>query len=159
MVQAIARATLLHLQIHPVLWPFTFDYSVHIYNHLPYNINNGLSPDDIFSCTVIGCKHLRQLHVFGCPAFVLDARHQDRKKTPKWRPHNCVCQFLGFSKERASAINLIGHFQTSHVSSQFHVVYHKKFETITADMMIDFKETWIDLFKESCDLYLDWSRA
>ena len=39
-------------------------------------------------------------------------------------------------------------------------MYNKKFEMVTTDMSIDLSETWIDLWKNSRDFYLDaWDTA
>ena len=37
---------------------------------------------------------------------------------------------------------------------QFHVVFDELFHTVTTEMEIKFKETWIDLFQDSRDYYL-----
>ena len=160
--QAMARAMLLHLRIHwpdefdPALWPFALDYAVHVYNNLPYDIKNGLSPQEIFSGVINGTNPLRRLRVFGSPCYVLDPRLQDGKKIPKWEPRARQGQFLGFSKEHSSTVALIRNIKTGHISPQFHVVYDEQFHTVTSDLKIDLTQTWIDLFKHSRDVYLDW---
>ena len=161
-VHAMARSMLLHLRIHwpdefdPSLWPYALDYAVYIYNHLPFDVRDGLSPEDVFSGVVSGCGPLRRLRVFGCPTYVLDPRLQDGKKIPKWQPRARVGMFLGFSQEHSSTVALILNTDSGHISPQFHVVFDERFQTVTSDMVVDLEETWLDLFLESRDVFLDW---
>ena len=37
---------------------------------------------------------------------------------------------------------------------QFHMVFNKMFHTVTTEMEINLKETWIDLFHDSQEYYL-----
>ena len=50
---------------------------------------------------------------------------------------------------------MVLNIQTGYLSSQFHVVYAKKFETVTTDMSINLSETWIDLWENSQDFCLN----
>ena len=161
-VQRMARAMMLHLRIHwpdefsADLWPFAFDYAVYIYNHFPPKGKSGApTPLEVFCGTKMGCRHLRRLKVFGCPAYVLDPRLQDGKKIPKWEPRSRKGQFLGFSKEHASNVGLLRNVRTGYISPQFHVVYDETFDTVASDGSIDLSEKWIDLFINSREVYLD----
>ena len=52
---------------------------------------------------------------------------------------------------------MILNIRTGYISPQFHVVYDEKFETVTTDMSVNLTETWIDLWKNSREVYLnDW---
>jgi hypothetical protein len=51
---------------------------------------------------------------------------------------------------------LIRNIETGYVSPQFHVVFDERFEKITTDMSLDLEETWVNLFKTSRDVFLDW---
>ena len=161
-VHAMARAMLLHIRIHwpdefdPALWTYALDYAVYIYNHLPFDVKSGLCPNEVFSGVVVGCKPLRRLRVFGCPAYVLDPRLQDGRRIPKWSPRSRSGQFLGFSPSHSSTIVLVRNLRTGYVSPQFHVVFDERFETVASEMMIDLEEHWIDLFRDSRDVFLDW---
>ena len=115
-----------------------------------------MSPEELFTGSVVGCKILQKLRVFGCPAYVLDPRLQDGKKIPKWQPRAREGQFLGFSNEHSSTVGLIRNLRTNHISPQFHVVYDEKFETVTSDMKVDLEEVWFDLFHNSRETYLEW---
>ena len=160
-VQAMARAMLLHVRIHwpdefdPSLWPFALDYAIRIYNALPRDVKDGLSPDEIFTGMHTGCEQLRRMRAFGCPAYVLDPRLQDGKKIPKWKPRSRQGQFLGFSSEHSSLVAWVRNLTTNRISPQFHVVFDERFQTVTSEMMIDLEETWIDLFKGSREYFLE----
>ena len=161
-VQRMARAMLLHTRIHwpdefsPDLWPFALDYAVYIYNHFPAKGKaNGVSPIEVFCGTKVGCRNLRRLRVFGCPSYVLDPRLQDGKKIPKWDARSRKGQFLGFSRQHASTVGLIRHCKTGYISPQYHIVYDETFDTVLSDASVDLSETWIDLFLNSRESYLE----
>ena len=161
-VQRMARAMLLHVRLHwpdefsADLWPFALDYAVYIYNHVPSKGKPGMpSPQELFCGSKIGCRPLRRLKVFGCPAYVLDPRLQDGKKIPKWEPRSRKGQFLGYSKEHASTVGLLRNIRTGHISPQFHVVYDETFSTVASENTLDLSEQWIDLFLNSREYYLE----
>jgi len=161
--QNMARAMLLHVRIHwpsefdPALWPFALDYAAWIYNHTPQSELADLTPEELFSSTRSKHSLLRRCRVFGCPAYVLDAKLQDGAKIPKWKNRGSCGMFLGFSHEHSSTVGLILNLRTGNISPQYHVVYDERFETVTTDMMVDLSETWIDLWKNSRDFYLpEW---
>ena len=63
--------------------------------------------------------------------------------------------FLGFSDVHSSAVGLILNIRTGYILPQYHVVYDKKFKTVASKRAIDLSETWINLWQNSCDFYLD----
>jgi hypothetical protein len=75
-------------------------------------------------------RDLLCLHVWGCPALVLDPKLQNNQKLPKRNRHACVGQFLGYSDEHSSLVANVQHLSTGHVSTQFHVVFDDLFETV-----------------------------
>jgi hypothetical protein len=161
-VQRMARCMLLHLKLHwpdefsADLWPFALDYAVHVYNHFPPRgkpINP--TPMEVFCGTKVSCKILRRLRVFGCPGYILDPRLQDGKNIPKWEPRSRKGQFLGFSKDHASSVGLMRHCKTGHISPQFHIVFDEAFDTVTSERTLDLSETWIELFLNSRDDFLE----
>ena len=87
-IMSIARTMMLHAAIHwpdiadTSLWTMAVDYAIYLYNHLP-DPETGLSPIDIFSKTRWEQKRLHHLHVWGCPAYVLDKTIADGKKEPR----------------------------------------------------------------------------
>jgi hypothetical protein len=84
----------------------------------------GLSPSDIFTRTQYALDKFHDLHVWGCPAYVLDKTIADGKKLPRWKPrssHSMV--YLGHAdKYYASSVPLILNLQTGSITPQFHVV-------------------------------------
>ena len=161
-VQRMARTMLLHVRLHwpdefsADLWPFALDYAAYIYNHVPTKGKPGMpSPMEVFCGTKVGCRPLRRLRVFGCPCYVLDPRLQDGKKIPKWEPRSRKGQFLGYSKEHATTIGMIRNIRTGHISPQFHVVFDEDFTTVTSESTLDLTETWIELFLNSREHFLD----
>jgi len=61
---------------------------------------------------------------------VLDPKLQDGSKIPKWNPHACLGQFLGFSQLHSSSVGLIWNLRTNHVLAQFKVVYDQLYSTV-----------------------------
>jgi hypothetical protein len=111
------------------LWPLAFDHSVYIYNNLPSQ--DGLSPQEKWSSTkFFNYDHLRRLHPWGCPAYVLDPKLQDGKKLPKWSPRSRQGKFVGISKEHASTVALVLNPSTKRISPQFHVLFDDFFSTV-----------------------------
>lgn len=92
-IMAIARTMMLHAAIHwpgvadATLWPLAVDHAVFLVNHVP-DPRTGLSPSDIFSKTRWEQKKLNNLHVWGCPVYVLDKMISDGKKIPRWTPRS-----------------------------------------------------------------------
>ena len=89
-ITSMARTMMLHQGIHwpemadPQLWPMAVKHAVHVYNHVPCE-DNGLSPYDIFTRTRSPTKRLHDLHVWGCPVYVLHGDLADGKKIPRWK--------------------------------------------------------------------------
>ena len=69
------------------LWPLAMEYAAYIYNHTP-KMESGVAPIDIFSRTTVPRQRLKDLHVWGCPTYILDPKLQDGKKIPRWKPRS-----------------------------------------------------------------------
>ena len=75
-VSDMARAMMLHASIRwkdgidSTLWPMATDYAAYIYNHMPDR--NGIAPADLFTGSQFPRHKLKDLHVWGCPVYVLD---------------------------------------------------------------------------------------
>ena len=111
------------------LWSFALDHAVYLWNHIPGS--DGLSPME--KRTGVKCQdfdHIRRLHPWGCPAYVLDPKLQDNKKIPKWNPRSRQGKFLGYSKEHATNVGLVLNLQTKRISPQFHVLFDDYFTTV-----------------------------
>ena len=77
------------------------------------------------------------LHVWGCPTYMLDPKLQDGKKIPQWKPRSHRGVFLGFGKKYASSVPLVLNPTTSHISPQFHVILNDLFLTVISKVESD----------------------
>jgi len=156
-IMSISRTMLLHAAIHwpqvsdPQLWPMAVQYAVFLWNHMP-NEFTGLSPSDIFTRTRWPTRKFHDLHVFGCPAYVLDKSLADGHKIPKWKPRSRRSIFMGLSPQHASTVPLVLNFDTGAITPQYHVVLDNWFATIATEVddLPDFtSDAWASLFGES----------
>ena len=115
--------------VSPILWPFTLKYANDILNNFRFD-KQGLSPTMKFAKTKVSKPYLRDIHTFGCPAFVLDGPLQSGNKTPKWQDRAITGLYLGRSPQHAGNVSLIFNLRTGHVSPQFHVVFDDDFTTV-----------------------------
>ena len=140
-VSEIARSMMLHSAmkwkdgIDSTYWPLAVQYATYIYNHFPNN--QGIAPADLFSGVQVPRHKLRDLHVWGCPVYVLDPTLQQGKKLPKWQPRSRQGIFLGFSRQHSSDVPLILNKTTGHISPQFHVVFDDNFTSVGSIGMSD----------------------
>ena len=133
-VSEIASSMMLHLSlrweqgIDSLLWPMAVDYATHVYNHLPGP--NGKCPADLFTGALITCHQLKNIHVWGCPVYVLDPTLQQGKKLPCWEP--CLHQgvLVGYSPVHSSDVPLVLNLQTGSISPQYHIVFDDLFSTV-----------------------------
>lgn len=163
-----ARAMLLNQavswpeQFNLELWPFAVMHAVHLWNNLPKR-DTKLAPIELFTREkFMNYNHLKQVHVWGCPVFVLDPKLQDGKKVPKWDPRTRRGLYLGQSPEHSSTVGLILNIRTGHVSPQFHVVHDDLFSTVPGGGLDGFlidgvipTEEWEQLFELGCDRVVD----
>jgi hypothetical protein len=90
-IMSISRAMMIHSAIHwpqvadSSLWPAAVAQAVFLWNHMP-DPHTGLSPSDIFTRSRYPIEKFHDLHVWGCPAYVLDKTIADGKKLPRWKP-------------------------------------------------------------------------
>jgi hypothetical protein len=148
-VTEMARAMLLHAtvrwkdQVSPTLWPMAVDYAVYLYNHLPND--KGIAPADVFTGSQSPRHKIRDLHVWGCPTYVLDPTLQQGQKLPRWQPRSRQGMFLGLSPKHSSDVPLILNLQTGSISPQFHVVFDDHFSSVPS---IGIEEDAPDFWKE-----------
>ena len=156
-IQSTARTMLVHLAIHwpdqadLSLWPMAIDHAVFLHNHLP-NPTTGLSPMDKFSRQRFPHSKYHDLHVFGCPCYVLDKKIADGKTLPKFKPRSERHVYLGFSPFHASSVPLVLNPRTGAITAQFNCVFDDWFATIATpvDDVPDFmSEHWQTLFGDS----------
>ena len=133
-VSEMARAMMLHSSIrwkHGIdssLWPMAIDYSTYIYNHTPNR--QGIAPADLFTGSTVPRHKLKDIHVFGCPVYVLHPTLQQGKKLPRWQPRSRRGVFVGFSPKHSSDVPLVLNLQTGSISPQYHVVFDDTFSTV-----------------------------
>ncbi len=148
---------MLHSAIHwpdvadPILWPLAFKHAVFLVNHMP-DPRTGLSPHDVFTKTRWEQKKLMDVHVWGCPVYVLDKMISDGKKLPRWTPGSTRTVNLGFSNKHANSVPLVLNPQTGYITPQFHIVFNDWFATVpaSADDLPNFNnECWQRMFQDS----------
>ena len=139
-ISEIARCLLLHASTHwkngidSSLWPMAVDYATYLHNHIPNQ--HGIAPVDLFFGSQVPKHKLRDLHVWGCPVYVLDPTLQQGKKLPRWEPRSRRGLFVGFSPHHSSNVPLILNLSTGSISPQFHVVFDDQFSSVES-MVID----------------------
>ena len=125
---SIARTMMIHSGIHwadvadPTLWPMAVKYACYLFNHVPSH-TTGLSPADVFTKTRWPQKRFLDLHVWGCPIYVLEKSLQNGQKIPKWKPRSNRSIHMGISHEHASTVPLALNTSTGAITPQFHVVF------------------------------------
>jgi len=161
-IMSISRAMLIHAAIHwpdmadTKLWPMAVQQACFIWNKMP-SISTGLSPSDIFTRTRWPQSKFHDLHVWGCPVYVLDKKISDGNKIPKWKPRSHRCVNLGRAPSYASSIPLCLNTGTGSITPQFHVVFDDWFSTVASDpaQLPDFNsDEWNKLFGDSAFQYL-----
>lgn len=154
-VSELVRSLILHASIHwPTgidgsLWPMAVDYATHLYKTLPNH--HGICPADLFTGTTVPRHKLRDMHVWGCPVYVLDPTLQQGKKLPWWQPRSRRGLFLGYSRHHSSDVPLILNIQTGSISPQIHVVFDDSFSTVMSIASNEQPpEFWTDPNLENC---------
>ena len=56
--------------------------------------------------------------------------------------------------EHSSKVCPVQNLRTGQITPQFHMPFNKLFHAVTTEMETDLEETWIDLFQDSRDYYL-----
>ena len=155
-IMSIARTMLIHAAIHwpdmadSALWPMAVQHAVFLCNHVP-NETTGMSAHDLFTKTRWQQSKFHDLHVFGCPVYVLEKHIADGMKIPRWKPRSHRAVNMGLSAKHASTVPLVLNPETGAITPQFHVVFDDWFATIatSADNLPDFNsDEWAKLFGE-----------
>ena len=116
----------------------------------------GLSPTDIFTKSRWKLSQFLDMHIFGCPTYVLDSRIADGRKIPKWTPRSTRCMYVGKSPTHASTVPLVLNPETVTILPRFHVVFDDWFQTVSSDIenLPDFNDpAWKRLFGDSVYQY------
>ena len=153
-VLSIARAMLHHQAIHwpdvanVELWPLAVLHAVHILNRIPRE-DTGRSPLELFSRKTWPSSKFHDLHVWGCPVYVLNSTLSDGHKLPRWKPRSDRRIYVGNSMAHGHAVPLVLNLDTGKISAQFHVVFDDWFHTVDNSTMdkIDFDHPdWYSTF-------------
>jgi hypothetical protein len=96
-------------------------YAAHINNQMPKL--NGVCTTDFFSGSTVPRHRLLDLHVWGCPVYVLDPKLQQGQKLPRWQPRYRKGICMGLSTQHASEVPLVLNCKTGSITTQFHVVF------------------------------------
>ncbi|KAI2509164.1 hypothetical protein MHU86_5283 [Fragilaria crotonensis] len=149
-VSNMARALILHASAHwkdgidSSLWPMAVTYATYLYNHLPNA--HGLCPADIFTGSTVPRHRLKDIHVWGCPVYVLDPHLQAGQKLPRWQPRSRRGVFMGFSHLHSSEVPLVLNLDTGSITPQYHVVFDDQFSTVSSvERENDPPDNWADL--------------
>ena len=143
-----ACSQLLHAQLRwpeqtpSDLWPMAMQHSEHLLNIIPSASLDGFSAEERFCKSMKSTDQLQELHVRGCPAYVLEPTLQDGRKLPKWQPRSRRGQFVGWSPLHSLKVALICNLVTGRISPQFHVVLDDWFETVHCDSDLDAPSEW-----------------
>ena len=162
-IMSIARTMMLHAAIHwpemadPSLWPMAVAHATFLCNHVP-SATHGISPHDLFTRTRWEQRKFHDLHVWGCPVYVLDKSMGDGKKLPRWQPRSNRCILMGLSTRHATTVPLVLNPSTGYITPQYHVVFDDWFTTIATSVedKPDFSsDDWNKLFGESRYQYIE----
>ena len=161
-IMSISRAMMIHASLHwpdmadSCLWPMAVQHAVFLWNHVP-DPTTGLSPSDLFTKTRWNQSKFHDLHVWGCPTYVLDKKISDGHKIPRWKPRSTRCVYLGCAPSYASSVPLVLNPSTGSITPQFHVVFDDSFHTVDSDpsKFPDFNsDEWLKMFGESTYQYV-----
>ena len=71
--------------------------------------------------------HLKDLHLWGYPVFLLDTKLQQGQNLPMWEARSKKGVFMGFGRVYASDVPLVLNLHTGSITPQFHVVFDDLF--------------------------------
>ena len=156
-VMAMARTMMLHSALHwpevadAALWPLAVSQACFIINHVPNEVT-GLAPCDIVTKMRWEQRKLHDIHVWGCPVYVLDKHIGNGKKIPRLSPRSTRYMYMGMSQKHATTVPMVLNLQTGTITPQYHVIFDDWFATVAtyATKAIDFTTpTWSTLFGDS----------
>jgi hypothetical protein len=157
-IMSVARTMMLHATIHwpdvadTALWPMAVAHAVFLHSHVP-NSSTGLAPSDVFTKSRWEQRKFHHdVHVWGCPVYVLDSKISGGMKLPRWTPRSVRCINVGLSMNHASAVPLVLNPASGYITAQFHIVFDDWFATIATDVgaFANFmSDEWYRMFGDS----------
>ena len=155
-ISNMARAILLHASAHwkhgidSTMWPMAVQYYTYAYYILPRS--NNISPSDLYFGSTIPRYKLRNMHVWGCPVYVLNPTLQAGNKIPRWEPLSKLDVFCGLSTIHSSEVPQVLNLTTGSKTTQFHVVFDNMFSTVpSVESEDDPPSHWNDLCLEQTE--------
>jgi hypothetical protein len=153
-ISSMARTMMIHAAIHwpsiadTCLWPMAVKQAEYIHNRFP-TLETGLSPYKLLTQTKFERLKLMDLHVWGCPTYILDPKIQDGKSLPRWQVRSRRAQYMGSSSVHASTVPNVLNLTTHRITAQYHCVFDDWFATVdmNPDEIPDFEsDMWTYLF-------------
>ena len=96
---------------------------------------------------------LKDIHVWGCPIYILDPQLQGGQKLPRWEPRSRRGVFMGFSHQHSSEVPLVLNLATGSITPQYHVVFDDLFSTVSSvERENEPPDNWDDLCLENTTL-------
>jgi hypothetical protein len=154
-IMAISRTMLMHGATHwpdvieSSLWPMAVSHAIFIWNRMP-DPTNGLSPIDVFTRSRYEHRRFHDLHVWGCPMYVLDKRLSDGTSIPRWKPRSQRMAYMGTSPRHAANSPMALNPESGAIRQQWNVVFDDWYATVTSTSLPDFNSpAWAELFGDS----------
>ena len=92
---------------------------------------------------------LQDLHVWGCPTYVLDPTISNGHKLPRWQPRSSQTMYVGVSPQHTSVAAHVLNLDMGKITTQYHVMFDDWFQTVHAngDDLPDFDhDDWYKTF-------------
>ena len=156
-IMSIAWTMMLHAAIHwsemadLSMLPMAVQHAVFLQHHVP-SPSTGLCPHYLFFKTRWSQSKFLDLHVWGCPVYLLDKTLSDGKKLRRLTPRSHHEVIMGLSPKHSSTVPLVLNPGTGAITPQYHVVFDDEFTTIgtNEDSMPDLNsDLWAKLFGDS----------
>lgn len=136
-VMSIARAMMHHSALHwpdvanVELWPLAVLHAVYILNRIPRE-GASMCPLELFTRRTWPKSKFHDLHVWGSPIYTLDETLGGGMKLPRWKPRSERGLYVGNSSKHSSGVPLVLNLTTGKITSQYHVIYDDRFQTVSA---------------------------
>ena len=159
---SIAWMMMLHAAIHwtemadSFLWAMAVQHTTYLHNNIP-NPTTGLSPNDLFTQMRFDADKVHDLHVWGCPVYVLDKKISEGNKLPRWTPCSHRGVYMETSPLHSSSVPLVLNPSSGAITPQFHLVFNDWFGSIAVspDDLPDFNsDEWTKMFGYSSFQFL-----
>jgi hypothetical protein len=135
----MAKSMILHSSMH---WKdVVVTCTVHVYNN---TTKYGVIPVDVFTGSTVPRHRLMDVHIWGCPLYVMDPKIQEGQTLP------IRGNFLVLSQKHASEVPVVVNIGTGAITNHFHVVLDDLFTTVSSiDREIEPPEHWADVCHEN----------